>query len=417
MSEVNTPYEAPVGAESKQLIDSAKGSFMKNYQPREMIIDRAAGSKVWDLDGNEYIDLSTGIAVNSLGHGDEDLLDALHKQAGKIWHTSNVFYTEPPIQLAEAIVNAVPFCERVYFSNSGAEANEAAIKLVRKWAADKGRGVDEREILTFTGSFHGRTLATVTATAQPKYQEGFEPLPGGFKYCDGFNNIEAVKEAVSDKTCAIMVEPVQGEGGVKPMDEGFLKALRDLCDERDMLLILDEIQCGVGRTGKLYAYMHADGVEPDILTSAKALGCGVPVGAMLTSKKVSEVFQFGSHGSTFGGNPLMCAVALAAFNKINDERLMRHVERQSKSLIGQLAQINQELDIFTEIRGQGLMIGAELTEKYRGRAGEITETARKYGVLTLVAGTDVLRFLPPLNISDEDLHEGILRLYAALKSL
>ena len=411
------PYTTPEGKQSKALVKLGQDTFMPNYKPREMILDKGEGSRVWDLDGNEYIDFSTGIAVNSLGHRDPDLLKALNEQAMKIWHTSNVFFTEPSIRLAEAMVENVDFCERVYFCNSGGEANEAGIKLIRKWATGEGRDPEHREILTVTGSFHGRTMATVTATAQPKYHEGFEPLPGGFKYCDGFNNIDAIKEAVSDKTCAIMIEPIQGEGGIVPMEEGFLKALHNLCDEKDMLLFLDEIQCGMGRTGKLYAYMHEEGVEPDLLSTAKALGCGIPVGALLAGKKTAEVLQFGSHGSTFGGNPLMCAVALAAFTKINDERLMKHVERMSKNFMGSLAQLNQEFNLFTEIRGKGLMIGAELNDAWKGRAGELAEVARKYGVLMLVAGPNVARFLPPLTLNDEDLQEGMERLTKAFESV
>jgi acetylornithine/N-succinyldiaminopimelate aminotransferase len=243
------PYTTPHNDISKALVKMGQDNFMPNYKPREMILDKAEGSRVWDLDGNDYIDFSTGIAVNSLGHRDPDLLKALNEQALKIWHTSNVFFTEPAIRLATAMVENIPFCERVYFCNSGAEANEAGIKLIRKWATENGRDPEHREILTVTGSFHGRTLATVTATAQPKYQEGFEPLPKGFAYCDGFNNIEAIKAAVSDKTCAILIEPIQGEGGIVPMKKGFLKALRKLCDEKNIVLFRDEIQCGMGRTG------------------------------------------------------------------------------------------------------------------------------------------------------------------------
>ena len=412
----NIPYNTPKNEDSKTLVKIGQDYFMKNYKPREMIIDRGEGSRVWDLDGNEYVDFGTGISVNSLGHRDADLLKALTAQAYKVWHTSNIYFTAPAIELAEEMVKNVDFCERVYFCNSGGEANEAAIKLARKWAADKGRSPENREIITFEGSFHGRTLATVTATAQPKYQKGFEPLPEGFTYSDGFNDIAKVAEIISDKTIAIMVEPVQGEGGILPMAEGFLQELRDLCDKHDLLLILDEIQCGMGRTGELYAYMHSKNVQPDILTSAKALGCGMPIGAMLVGKKTADTFEFGSHGSTFGGNPLACAVALEAFRKINNDRLMRHVNRQATNLRGQLAQLNQEFDIFEEIRGQGLMIGAELKKQWHGKAGELMELARTHGLLILVAGPNVIRFLPALTISDEDLHEGILRLTNALEA-
>lgn len=410
-----TPIITPEGDASKSLIEKAKKYYTENYKPREMILDHGKGSRVWDLDGNDYIDLGAGIAVSSLGHQDPDLLKALDEQSRKIWHTSNIFFTAPPILLAEALVEAVPFAKRVYFSNSGTEANEAAIKLIRKWAAAQVRTPEQREIITFTGSFHGRTLAAVTATAQPKYHEGFEPMPGGFVYCDPFNDIEALKKLVTDKTCAIMLEPVQGEGGIRPAKPGFLKAVRELCNEKNLLLVYDEIQCGMGRTGKLFDYMHEEGVEPDILTSAKGIGGGVPIGAMLVGEKVEHVLQFGHHGSTFGGNPVMCAVALAALKKINTPEILGNVEARGAELKAQLAMINQELGLFTEIRGKGLMIGAELAEPFKGKANDLSDLIRRFGVLVLVAGPNVLRFVPPLNITEEELHIGMIRLSEALR--
>lgn len=386
---------------------------MPNYKPREMILDHGKGARLWDLDGKEYIDLAAGIAVSSLGHQDPDLLAALTEQAHKLWHTSNVFFTEPPIRLAEALVEAAGFAERVYFCNSGAEANEAAIKLVRKYAADRGKPPEARNIITFTGSFHGRTLAAVTATAQPKYQQGYEPLPGGFIYCDGFNDEAAIEALVDENTAAILVEPVQGEGGVMPAKPGFLKHLRALCDKVGALLVLDEIQAGMGRTGTLFAYTQ-DEVEPDIVTLAKALGCGLPIGAMLVGKKAAETFQFGSHGSTFGGNPVMAAVALAAVNKLKSEAVQRNTAERAVQLRTRLAAINDRLAMFKEVRGRGLMVGAELLTPWAGNANALSDMAREYGVLVLVAGPNVLRFLPPLTITEAEMTAGLDRLEQAL---
>lgn len=404
-----------MSALSQELVAMGQRYYVPNYKPREMILDKGQGARVWDLEGKDYIDLGSGIAVCSLGHRDPDLIEALVEQADKLWHTSNIFFTEPPIRLAKALVESAAFADRVYLCNSGAEANEAMIKLVRKYAAGKGRDPEHREIITFTGSFHGRTLATVTATAQPKYQEGYEPLPGGFTYCPRFNDEEAISALVSDKTCAIVVEPIQGEGGVMPAKPGFLKHLRELCDKHDALLVFDEIQCGMGRTGTLYAHQH-EGVEPDIMTLAKALGGGIPIGAMLVGKKAAEVFQFGSHGSTFGGNPIMAAVALKALEKISNPDLLAGVEAKHALVIAELAMINEEFKCFSDIRGRGLMIGAELTPDYHGKAGDISEAARKAGVLVLIAGPNVIRFLPPLVISENDLHLGLVRFRNGLES-
>ena len=407
------PKSHNLGALSAELVQKGKDYYLPNYKPREMILDHGKGAKLWDLDGNEYIDLAAGIAVCSLGHQDPDLLSALETQARKLWHTSNVFFTEPPVRLAEALVNSTPFAERVYLCNSGTEANEAAIKLVRKYAADQGKGPEKRNIISFNGSFHGRTLAAVTLTAQPKYQQGYEPLPGGFLYCEKFNDEAAIEAMVDENTCAIFVEPVQGEGGVMPVKPGFLKHLRALCDKVGALLVIDEIQSGMGRTGYLYAF-EEDGIEPDIVTLAKGLGGGIPIGAMLVGARAAQTFQFGSHGSTFGGNPIMAAVGLAALTKINHPTLLASVTRKGEWLRGALAKINQEIGIFKEIRGRGLMIGAELIAQYAGKANDFADAARKAGVLILVAGPNVLRFLPPLTITEAELEEGIRRLHPAL---
>jgi len=301
----------------------------------------------------------------------------------------------------------------VFLCNSGSEANEAAIKLVRKWAASKGRAPEQRVIVTFRGSFHGRTLAAVTATAQPKYQEGYEPLPGGFRYLD-FNDVAALETAFAQgDVAAVMLEPVQGEGGVLPAAPGFLKRVRELCDAHDALLVLDEIQCGMGRTGTLFAYVQDD-VKPDIVTLAKALGCGFPIGAMLVGSKGSEAMQFGAHGTTFGGNPMAAAVARVALRKLASPEVLANVAKQAQALREGLAELNAELGLFAEVRGRGLMLGAVLADAYKGKAGEILDCAAAHGLLVLQAGPDVLRFVPPLNISDEDVVEGLRRLRDAI---
>ncbi|MDX1656766.1 MAG: aspartate aminotransferase family protein, partial [Candidatus Competibacteraceae bacterium] len=367
-----------------------------------------------DLDGNEYIDLGTGISVTSLGHQDPEITAALLEQARKLWHTSNIYWNEPSIRLAEELVAAAPFAERVFFCNSGAEANEAAIKLARKWSS-LSFPPDKREIITFQGSFHGRTLTTVTATAQPKYHQGFEPLPGGFSYCP-FNDFEAIEGMICERTCAVLVEPIQGEGGIVPAAEGFLKHLRQLCDRHQALLIFDEVQCGMGRTGRLFAHQWEAGVEPDVLTLAKALGNGFPIGAMLTASRVAQVLGFGSHGSTFGGSPMGAAVARVVLAKLRSPQLLDHVQAQGEALRQRLTAINESLEMFNQIRGRGLMVGAVLRNSWKGRAGELTELARTHGVLVLQAGPDVLRFLPPLSLTDEELDQGMERLLAALKA-
>lgn len=400
---------------SASLMELGKCYWLPVYRPRELVLDHGKGAHVWDTQGRDYVDFGAGIAVNALGHQDPDLLEALTAQAHKLWHASNVFYTEPPLRLAEELVRASGFAQRVFLCNSGAEANEAAIKLVRKWAASKGRPPERRTIITFKGSFHGRTLATVTATAQPKYQEGYEPLPAGFRYLD-FNDAAALELAFAGgDIAAVMLEPVQGEGGVLPATPGFLKRVRELCDQHDALLVLDEIQCGMGRTGTLFAHSQ-DEVMPDIVTLAKALGCGFPIGAMLAGPKVAEVMQYGAHGTTFGGNPMAAAVARVALRKLSSPELLANVERQSAALRAGLMRLGTEFGLFTDVRGRGLMIGAVLADAYKGRAGEVLDIAAAHGLLLLQAGPDVLRLVPPLNITDEELADGLARLHAALQA-
>ncbi|MEG3792489.1 acetylornithine/succinyldiaminopimelate transaminase [Lysobacter sp. CCNWLW3] len=400
-------------ASTESLFALSERYYLPVYRPRRIVLDRGQGARIWDRDGREYVDFGAGIAVNALGHAHPALIAALTEQAGKLWHTSNVFVSEPPLRLAEALVSASGFAERVFFCNSGAEANEAAIKLARKWATAQGREPERRAILSFRGSFHGRTLAAVTATAQPKYHEGFEPLPPGFRYSD-FNDLAAAEAAMADgAVCAVLVEPVQGEGGVTPATAEFLRGLRALCDRHGALLILDEIQCGMGRTGRLFA-CHGYEVVPDVVTLAKALGSGFPIGAMLVGARAGQSMQFGAHGTTFGGNPLAAAVANAALRELSSPALLANVERQSQALRAALTALDDEFSLFSEVRGRGLMLGAQLRAEHAGKAGEILDRCVDHGLLLLQAGPDVLRFVPALNISDADVAEGLTRLRAAL---
>ena len=400
---------------TEPLIATAQRTLLPIYRQREMILERGLGSRVWDTEGREYVDFAAGIAVSALGHGDPDILAALHEQAARLWHTSNVFYSEPPIRLAEELVAASGFAERVFFCNSGAEANEAAIKLVRKHAAERGRPPERRVILSFEGAFHGRTLATVTATAQPKYQIGFEPLPPGFRY-SAFNDIGALDAVFTDDVAGVLVEPIQGEGGVVSADPAFLRELRQRCSASGALLVFDEIQCGMGRTGRLWAHQWPQ-VVPDVMTLAKALGCGFPIGAMLVGAAAAQAMQFGSHGTTFGGNPLAAAIGRVALRKLSSAELLAHVQTQSAMLRQGLEQLGSETGVIETVRGSGLMLGAVLAPAYAGRAGEILDAAAREGLLLLQAGSGVLRFVPALTIADDDIAEGLARLGRALRKL
>ena len=395
-----------------ELVATGQRRYVPNYAPKEMILDRGEGARMWDLDGNEYVDMGAGIGVTSLGHGAPALAEALAAQAGRLWHVSNLYFVEPAVRLAEELCEA-SFAERVFFCNSGAEANEAAIKLARKHAS-LHHGPGKREIVTFYGGFHGRTLATVTATAQPKYQEGFEPLPEGFRYCD-YNDAAALDDAIGERTCAVLVEPIQGEGGVVPAEAGFLAAVAERCRAHDALLMLDEIQSGLARTGRLFAYEWEDGLVPDVVTIAKALGGGLPIGAMLVGPKAAETLQSGSHGSTFGGNPIAAAVARVVLRTLCSEDLLANVEHQGERLRKRLDALHNKFGFIAEVRGKGLMIGAVLRGEWAGRAGELGELCRRHGVLVLQAGPDVLRFLPPLNITDAELDDGMDRFEVAMR--
>ncbi|MCM0613614.1 aspartate aminotransferase family protein [Marinobacter sediminum] len=386
--------------------------MVPNYNPQPIVPVRGKGSRLWDQEGNEYIDVTGGIAVNVLGHCHPALTAALEKQAGNLWHLSNVFTNEPALNLASKLVD-MTFADRVFFCNSGAEANEAAFKLARKYAFDT-YGEDKNEIISFRQSFHGRTLFTVSVGGQLKYRQGFQPVPEGISHLE-YNDLQALKDAISDKTCAVVMEPIQGEGGVIPAAPDFVKGVRQLCDEHNALLVFDEVQTGVGRTGKLYAYMDTE-VTPDILTSAKALGGGFPIGAMLTTEKAAQSFGIGSHGSTYGGNPLGCAVASAVIDEVSRPEILEGVARKRAIFEEGLEQINARHGIFREVRGKGLLIGAELIDEWHGKAGEFLAAAREQGVLILVAGPNVLRMAPALNIPDEDIREAMQKLQAAVET-
>ncbi|HEA51484.1 aspartate aminotransferase family protein [Marinobacter antarcticus] len=396
---------------SRELFDDV---MVPNYAPGSIIPVRGEGSRIWDQEGREFIDLQGGIAVNCLGHSHPGLIGALQEQSEKIWHLSNVMTNEPALRLAKTLCD-LTFAERVFFANSGGEANEAAFKLVRRYAWEHS-GPEKHEIISFKGAFHGRTLFTVSVGGQPKYLEGFEPAPGGIHHAD-FNDLESVRKLISkEKTCAVVVEPIQGESGVVPGDLEFLKGLRQLCDDHDALLVFDEVQSGVGRTGHLYAYQMY-GVVPDILTSAKGLGGGFPVAAMLTTANIAASLGVGTHGSTYGGNALACAVAQKVIDTVSQPEILKGVKVRSDHLRKGMMDLGERYGIFSEVRGAGLLLGCVLTEKWQGRAKEFLNAGLDEGVMVLIAGPNVIRLAPSLIIPDADIDEALERFEAAVKTL
>ena len=381
--------------------------------PSAVIPVRGQGSRVWDQQDREFIDFAGGIAVNCLGHCHPALVGALTEQANKIWHLSNVMTNEPALRLAKKLTDNT-FADKVYFANSGAESNEAALKLARRWALENF-GAEKSQIIAFKQGFHGRTFFTVTVGGQTAYSDGFGPKPGDIDHAE-YNNLDSLKALISDKTCAVVMEPLQGEGGiVSPTDE-FAKGVRELCNEHNALLIFDEVQTGVGRLGELYAYMGL-GVTPDILTTAKALGGGFPIGAMITTTDIAKHLKIGTHGSTYGGNPLACAVAEAAFDTVNTPEVLNGVKEKAQLYVDGLNAINAKHNVFSEIRGKGLLIGAVLTDAYQGRAKDFLNAAMDEGVMTLVAGANIIRFAPSLVIPNEDIAEGLARFEKAVAKL
>ncbi|EMX2854680.1 bifunctional acetylornithine/succinyldiaminopimelate transaminase [Yersinia enterocolitica] len=383
------------------------------YAPAQFIPVKGKGSRVWDQQGTEYIDFAGGIAVTALGHCHPALVAALHQQGEMLWHTSNVFTNEPALRLAQKLI-AATFADRVFFANSGGEANEAAFKLARHYAIER-HSPYKTKIIAFHNAFHGRTLFTVSVGGQPKYSDGFGPKPADIIHVP-FNDLAAVKAVIDDHTCAVVLEPIQGEGGITAATPEFLQGVRALCDQHKALLVFDEVQSGMGRSGKLFTYMHY-GVTPDILTTAKALGGGFPVSAMLTTEEIASVMAVGTHGTTYGGNPLACAVAEAALDVINTPEVLNGIEQRHGLFVQALQEINNKYHVFSDIRGMGLLIGAELAPQYQGRAREFLTAAAANGLMILNAGPDVLRLAPSLVIEQEDIQQGMARLEQVIASL
>ena len=384
-----------------------------NYAPAPVIPVRGEGSRIWDQNDKEYIDFAGGIAVTSVGHCHPKLVSTLKQQGEKLWHIANVMTNEPALRLAKKLTDAT-FADKVYFANSGGEANEAAFKLARRYAVDNF-GEQKNEIIAFEQAFHGRTLFTVSVGGQPKYSAGFGPALEGITHLP-FNDVAALEAAVSAKTCAIVMEPLQGEGGIINADPAFIKRARELCDEHSALLVLDEVQTGAGRLGTLYAYQQTD-IMPDILTTAKGLGNGFPVAAMLTTTKIAKSLAIGTHGSTYGGNPLACSIAEAVIDIINTPEVLAGVNTKSNRLKAGLGSINSRFPFCEEVRGKGLLIGCALNDEYKGRAGEFLKAAQTKGLLVLIAGPNVIRMAPSLLIPDADIDAGLVILEAAIRDI
>ena len=384
---------------SKEYMDRAENAVLHTYNRFPVVLERGEGVRLYDLDGKEYLDFGAGIAVFALGYGNKAYNQALKDQVDKLIHTSNLFYNMPMTEAAEKLLKASGL-SKVFFTNSGTEAIEGAIKAARKYAWLRD-GSTDHEIIAMKHSFHGRSLGALSVTGNAHYQEPFKPLIGGIRFAD-FNDLDSVKEQITEKTCAIILEPVQGEGGIYPASREFLQGLRSLCDEKDILLILDEIQCGMGRTGSMFAYQDYE-VEPDIMTTAKALGCGVPVGAFVLNEKTAQNSLVpGDHGTTYGGNPLACRAVSKVFDLFEEEKILEHVQKIAPYLEKKLDELVEKYDFLTERRGKGLMQGVVVS----GRpVGETINKAIENGLFVLSAGTDVLRFVPPLIITEADIDE------------
>jgi predicted acetylornithine/succinylornithine family transaminase len=372
---------------------------MNTYKRFPIVLVKGSGVKVWDVNGKEYLDFVAGIAVCNLGHSHPQVIAAVKEQLENLTHVSNLYYTEPQAQLARLLVEN-SFADKVFFCNSGAEANEAAIKLARKYAHEN-MGPDKFELITMKDSFHGRTMATITATGQEKFQFGFTPLLEGFTYVP-FNDLQALEARISNKTCGIMLEPIQGEGGVNIPDDNYLVSVREICDRHGILLIVDEVQTGMGRTGKLFAYEYS-GIKPDIMTLAKALGNGFPIGAMLATDKIAKAFVPGNHASTFGGSPLAMAAANATVKTMLHESILEHCREMGDYFLLQLKNLQQKHKIIKEARGKGLMLAAQLNIE----SGDIVNQCLQRGLLIASAGSKTLRFVPPLIITTQDVDQAI----------
>ncbi len=396
----------PKPVDTKTLLEWSARYHTPNYGRAPICLVRGDGVRVWDSDGREYLDFAAGIAVAALGHCHPTITGAIREAAATLLHVSNLYHTAPQIHLAKLLCEH-SFADRVFFCNSGAEANEAALKLARKYAKER-LASDRFEIIATRDSFHGRTLATVTATGQEKYQHGFEPLVPGFKHVP-YNDLRAMERALDNRTAAIIVEPIQGEGGVHVPDADYLPGLRKLCDQSGALLILDEVQTGLGRTGKLWGYQHA-GVEPDIMTLAKALANGVPMGAMLAREEVARALTPGTHASTFGGTPFVASVALATLTTILGEKIPERAARTGAYLMERLLALARQRPVVRAVRGRGLLIGLELSRP----AGPIVDACRDAGLLVLTAGERVLRLAPPLIVDERDCDRALATIDAML---
>jgi acetylornithine/N-succinyldiaminopimelate aminotransferase len=391
---------------TKELMELSDQNIMGTYKRFPVVLVKGSGMQVWDSNGKVYLDFVAGIAVCSLGHSHPKVVEAIQRQAELLTHVSNLYYIEPQIRFAKLLAEN-SFADKVFFCNSGAEANEGAIKLARKYASEK-MGSGKYEIITMKDSFHGRTLATVTATGQEKFQKGFEPLLEGFKHVS-FNDIHALAEAVTDKTCGVLVEPLQGEGGIRVPSDDYLEGVRKICDERGLLMILDEVQVGMGRTGVLFAYEHS-GIKPDIMTLAKALGNGFPIGALLATDKVASVFVPGTHASTFGGNPLAMAAGVATLETMLQDGILDNCRKMSTYFMQKLKTLQNRHTAIREVRGKGLIIGVEISLE----GSDIVNRCMDRGLLINCTSGNVLRFVPPLILTEGDIDRAVEILDAVL---
>lgn len=392
--------------DTKTIIETAEEKLIHTYNRYQIVLDKGDGVRLYDTDGKEYLDFGAGIAVFALGYNNKEYNDAVKAQVDKLIHTSNYFYNEPAVKAAQAVTKASGM-DRVFFTNSGTEAVEGAIKLAKKYAYLKDGSIDH-EIIAMEHSFHGRSMGALAVTGNRHYQEAFGPMIPGIKFAK-YNDLESVKSLVNDKTCAIIFETVQGEGGVYPAKKEFIEGVRKLCDEKGILLILDEIQCGMGRTGSMFAYQQY-GVKPDIVTVAKALGCGVPIGAFLAKENVAKALVPGDHGTTYGGNPLACAASAKVFELFEKLNVLENVQKVGAYMAKKLEQIVQDYDIVIEHRGVGLIQGIELSLNPK----DVISNALDNGLILFSAGTNVIRFVPPLVITEKDVDEMIVKLRKAL---
>ena len=391
---------------TKQIIEEAESNLIHTYNRYQIVLDKGDGVRLYDTDGKEYLDFGAGIAVFALGYNNKEYNDALKAQIDKLVHTSNYFYNEPAAKAAKALT-AASGMDRVFFTNSGTEAVEGAIKLAKKYAYLKD-GSTDHEIIAMEHSFHGRSMGALAVTGNKHYQEAFGPMIPGIRFAQ-FNNLASVKELVNDKTCAIIFETIQGEGGVYPAKKEFIEGVRKLCDEKGILLILDEIQCGMGRSGSMFAFQQY-GVKPDIVTSAKALGCGVPIGAFMATEQVAKALVPGDHGTTYGGNPLACAAAVEVFRLFEKLNVTDNVKNVGKYLETQLKSLVEEYDVVKAQRGMGLIQGIELTVNPK----DVIAKCLDNGLILFSAGTNVIRFVPPLVITRDDVDQMMVRLKKAL---